>query len=156
MSLMIATGPGGAMDYMNVKCDANGYLIVTGYGANGTYSNNLAATVALAGGGATVIAGITAKKIMVTAFNIVARGGAMAGTSTVLTLQDTNGTPVVVATILKAGLTQDTVITGVVGAYVTLTNYMTPLTSGAGLVLISDGTITGATSFDVSVNYQLV
>ena len=78
----------------------------------------------------------------------------MGGTSTVLTIQDSTG--VVVASILKAALTQNTSVLGIVSANVTLVNFMTALTSGAGLVLVSDGTITGTTSFDISINYQLV
>jgi hypothetical protein len=108
-----------------------------------------------AAGGETLIAGVAGKQITVHDFEVITIGGA-AGAVTSVDLESDNETPVVVAALAAAALTENAIVKPN-SANVTLgAGYHVALGAGDGLRIIKNGSdITTATSFKVYVVYTI-
>ena len=105
--------------------------------------------------GKVLIPGVAGKTITPLDFKMVVLGNFATGTS--VDLEDTNGTPVVVASVLTAGLTTGAVINEAESNTSVGAGYLAPLTSGKGLALTKTGSdFTGGTSVTVRVLYKVV
>jgi hypothetical protein len=128
----------------------------TGALLNGTYSVSANLSLAQVNAGTTILAGATGRTLKVSHFFLQAKGGDTA-TCTDVRISDTAGSPVDVATVAVAGLTQNTVVTEATASNVTVGTFApTALTAGAGLQVRKTGaSCATATSFNVIVYYTI-
>ncbi len=134
-------------------------LVLNGTVADNSISSSvksILATVTLAesNAGATILAGITGKTINVVGFNAKVAGNYATTTSVVL--EDTNGTPVAIATCLVAALTDGAVLNEATANVTMGAGYLGALTAGEGIAVTNTGTAaTGGTSITFKVDYYL-
>lgn len=112
-------------------------------------------TVAAVNGGTCIpLAGVTARTITVTNFDIVAAGSA--ATCTGVKLEDTNGTPVVIATLAAATLTSgshNVPLTATLGVGF---GAGSGLTAAAGVQILVNGSgCTTTTAFQYAISYAV-
>lgn len=94
-------------------------------------------------------------RLEVLGFQVIARGGAAAAL-TALRLITTESTPVVIASVAQASLTQNALNSEVTAGTTLGAGWLTPLTAGAGFKVDKTGSAaTTATSFDVVVTYRI-
>ena len=111
-------------------------------------------TLAEINAGKTILAGITGKTINPTNFRVLDSGNFATGTS--IEIEDTNGTPVVIASIATAGLTDGAVILPDEANTTVGAGFLGSLTAGAGIAVTKTGSdFTGGTSITVAVDYYL-
>lgn len=128
----------------------------TGITANPvTYTAYGTCTVAAVNGGTCIpLAATTGRNITVTFFDIVATGSA--ATCTGVKLEDTNGTPVVIATLAAATLTSgahNIPLTGTLGVGF---GAGSGLTAAAGVqILVNGSACTTTTAFTYMINYTI-
>ncbi len=109
--------------------------------------------------GKTLVAGVAGRTIRVLNYRMVVTGAFNGGAGTSLILQDTNGTPVVITTALKAGLTDGARISsyGLAIANVTDGAGLTGnLTASAGIEVAADAAWDAGTSVYIVVEYMYV
>lgn len=107
--------------------------------------------------GKTLLAAVAGKTITVLDWAIIARGGA-ATAATAVTLSDTAGSPVLIATVAIAGLTEDAVVKPNTLTHVTdgAAGIGRGLTADKGITIEQTGSdMTTATSFDVVIIYAV-
>lgn len=107
--------------------------------------------------GKTLLAAVAGKTITVLDWAIVARGGA-ATAATAVTLSDTAGSPILIATVAVAGLTEDAVVKPSTLTHVTdgAAGIGRGLTADKGITVEKTGSdMTTATSFDVVIMYAV-
>lgn len=125
--------------------------------AYGDIVKTLLATVLLAdiNAGKVLIPAVAGKIITPLDVKMTVSGNFAAGTS--VELEDTNGTPVVVASVAQAGLSDGDVINETEANTTMGAGYLAPLTTGKGLALTKTGSdFTGGTSITVRVLYKVV
>lgn len=111
-------------------------------------------TLAEINAGKTILSGIDGKTINVVNFRILSTGTFATGTS--VELEDTNGTPVVVASVATAGLSDGAVILPDESNTTVGAGFLASLTAGEGLAITKTGSdFTGGTSIAVAVEYYL-
>ncbi len=132
--------------------------IVSKAGGRGTFTVIKKPTLAEVNAGVVLVDPVPGKQILVT--DVFFRGiGSNAADATDVRIQDTADTPVVVITALTAALASNANIVGraVIANVTKGAGWLTALTRGKGLNFVKTGsTMTGATSFEVVVEYQLV
>ena len=115
-------------------------------------------TAAEVDAGEIVIPEVAGYRVALLDWKAVARGGAVTAATGII-IRDTNGTPVVVATIAAAGLTENNVVTPSTATHVAngAGSCGALLTAGKGVRVITNGDpIATATHVDVIFVYQLV
>lgn len=140
---------GGAIDF-----EAANTMKWKGAAANPVFWDCHNVTTAEVNAGHALLAATTGRTYRVLDWAVTARGGA-AATATAVLLQDTAGTPVVIATIAVAALTQDeTVNPGSAGVAGGAGGGGVALTADKGVSIIKSGSdVATATSFDVVLLY---
>lgn len=116
----------------------------------------LISTVSLAqsNAGVTILPGVAGKTITIVDFAAKVSGNY--ATNTAILLQDTNGTPVVVATAAVAALTTGNILNEKTTNVTMGAGYLAPLTAGAGVAVANSGTAaTGGTSITFKINYVI-
>ena len=109
--------------------------------------------------GKTLVAGVAGRTIRVLNYRMVVTGAFDGGAGTSLILQDTNGTPVVITTALKAALTDGARISsyGLAIANVTDGAGLTGnLTASAGIEVAADAAWDAGTSVYIVIEYMYV
>ena len=131
-------------------------LTVTNLSVSGrqvVYTAQTSATLAEINAGKTLVAGVTGKTIKVLGFK--ARSVGNFGGCTSVDIEDTNGTPVAIATVAVAAATNGALL-GEATANVTMgAGYLGSLTSGKGIAVTATGTCTTATSMWIQVLYTI-
>ena len=114
------------------------------------------ATTAQVNAGLVLLPAVTGACYRILNWKMAARGGAALGATSV-DITDTNGTPVSVAAVAVAALTQDKVVgPGMANVTDGTTGGMgKPLTTAKGVQVKSNGTLTTATSVDVTIEYAI-
>ena len=114
------------------------------------------ATTAQVNAGLVLLPAVTGACYRVLDWKMAARGGA-AATATSVDIKDTNGTPVSVAAVAVAALTQDKVVgPGMTNVTDGVTGSMgKKLTVSQGVQIAATGTLATATSVDVTIEYAL-
>lgn len=136
-----------------------GTVNITGTVTNTAASDTLKSvvnTVTLAelNAGKTILADLAGRTVKPVAFTITVSGDFTTGTS--IEIEDTNGTPIVIASVAQAGLTDGAVIkedetNTTVGA-----GFLGSLTAGKGIAVTKTGSdFAGGTSITVKVDYYL-
>lgn len=111
-------------------------------------------TLAELNAGKVLVTGVSGKTITPLDFKMTVSGTFATGTSA--ELEDTNGTPVVVASVAAAGLGDGAVINETEANTTVGAGYLAPLTAGAGLTMTKTGSdFTGGTSITVRVLYTI-
>lgn len=126
---------------------------------NGTFSSNkvvqtIVNTVTLAevNAGKTLFTGIAGKTITVVGFDATVDG--LFITTTSVDLEDTNGTPVAIATTAVAALTDGAVLDSTLSGVTMGAGFLGALTTGAGIAVTNTGsTAAGGTSITYKVDF---
>ncbi len=109
--------------------------------------------------GKTLVAGVAGRTIRVLNYRLVVTGAFNGGAGTSMILQDTDGTPVIITTALKAALTDGARISsyGLAIANVTDGAGLTGnLTASAGIEVAADAAWDAGTSIDIVIEYKYV
>lgn len=119
---------------------------------------NYTGTVTLAEikSGKTLVSGVSGRTIKPIRYFIKVNGAFTTGTSVII--RDTNATPVVIATILTAALTNGAKISSdfVIANVTDGAGFCANLTANAGIAIAPDAAMAGGTSILVSIDYMLV
>lgn len=124
----------------------------TASSGNGVRTINITKTLAQINAGGSLISGIAGKAITVLDYTARVNGASFAG-GTNIKLQSSNGTPVVVATMVEADLVTTAVLKPTSGSTVLGAGFSVPLGSGDGLNIASTGTHTTATGITLTLTY---
>lgn len=117
------------------------------------YTAQSSATIAEINAGKTLVAGVTGKVIKVLGFK--ARSVGNFGGCTSVDIEDTNTSPVAIATVAVAAATNGALL-GEATTNVTMgAGYLGSLTSGKGIAVTATGTCTTATSMWIQVLYTI-
>ena len=146
-SAINSTLPGVSLTNCNDIQVANNQIVC--YSATATVT----ATLAQINAGLTLISGVTGQYITVTGFSAVVSGNFASGTAVIL--QSTNATPLVVATLAEAGLTNGTTLTAGGSNVTNGAGLGFALGSGDGLQVVNSGSAqTGGTSITFTITYK--
>lgn len=122
--------------------------------AGATLKNaTVTATLAQINAGLVLVPAVTGQAITVTNFTAIVNGTFLTGTS--VELEDTNGTPVAVATFGEAALTNGAILVPASSGVTLGAGFAAPLTTSKGLQVVNNGSAqTGGTSITFNLTYM--
>jgi len=111
-------------------------------------------TLAESNAGKTIVPGVDGKIITIVGFDATVSGTYASTTS--VDLEDTNGSPVAIATMLVAALTDGAVLDSTTTNVTMGVGFLGALTVGEGIAVTNTGSAgTGGTSITISVQYRI-
>lgn len=131
-------------------------LNINGSFYSNSVSKTLLATATLAeiNAGKVLLAAVTGKTITIVDFKAKVVGNFAAATS--VEVEDTNGSPVAIASTAVAGLTDGAILNEVESNTTMGAGYLGSLTAGAGIAITKTGSdATGGTSITVKIEYTI-
>ena len=141
---------------LNGTVNLNGIINNTGvsYSATGVKTALVTLTLAQINAGATLIAGVTGRIITVLDYKAKVTGNFT--TTTAVLVQDTTGTPVIIATNAVAALTDGNILNEKTSNVTMGAGYLAALGAGKGIVVANSGTAAaGGTSITFRIDYTI-